>query len=127
MRLLGPALVAACDQHRKDNLQRRRIGRRTRSFAEFGECELGVTLGEEHHEEEDQLEGQLTFPVLAEVLDPTAGPQLAGAGSARGGGGMSAALTGGRESEGALPCHPSSRAPSSPAVALEPWAALAGP
>ena len=64
MRLLGPDLIAACDQHRKDNLQRRRIGRLTRSFAEFAEHELGVTLDGGQHEEGDQL----TFPELGEVL-----------------------------------------------------------
>jgi len=69
MRLLGPALVAACDQHRKDNLQRRRIGRRTRSFAEFCAHELGVTLDGGQHEEE----GQLTFSELGEVLGPRPG------------------------------------------------------
>jgi len=44
MRLLGPDLIAACDQHRKDNLQRRRIGRLTRSFNEY----VAQELGEQH-------------------------------------------------------------------------------
>jgi len=62
--LLGLDLIRAVDAHRKDNMQRRRIGRLTRSFDEYVAQELGVTLEEEHH----AGEGQLRFPELDEVL-----------------------------------------------------------
>ena len=52
MRLLGPALIAACDQHRNENMQRRRIGRPTRTFDEYVAQELGEqhdqTVGHDH-------------------------------------------------------------------------------
>ena len=67
--LLGMDLIRAVDAHRKDNMQRRRIGRSTRIFEEFCAHELGVTLDGGQHEEEDQL----TFPELGEVLGPWPG------------------------------------------------------
>jgi len=42
--LLGLELLNAVDQHRADNLQRRRIGRLTRTFAEY----VAQELGEQH-------------------------------------------------------------------------------
>jgi len=64
--LLGIDLIRPVDAHRADNLQRRRLGRRTRSLEEFCAHELGVTLDGGQYEEEDQL----TFPELSEVLGP---------------------------------------------------------
>jgi len=62
--LLGIELIRAVDAHRKDNMQRRRVGRPTRSFNEYVAQELGVTLDQEPQRDE----GQLTFPGLDEVL-----------------------------------------------------------
>jgi len=68
--LLGIELLRAVDAHRADNLQRRRLGRPTRSLEEFCAQELDVSLDERSDDDEDSMpnEGQLSFPSIDEVL-----------------------------------------------------------
>jgi len=77
--LLGIDLINAVDAHRRNNMERRRIGRSTRTLEEFVAHELGMTLEGRHHEEA----AQLSFPPARRGARPPAGSQLADTFSAR--------------------------------------------